>query len=90
MAGTAEGVLMVESEAHELSEAQMLEAVMFGHSHFQPVIQAIIDLAEDCAKEPWELAPEDPQKDKLVERLKELATNDLKAAYTIKEKGLRT
>lgn len=90
VAGTAEGVLMVESEAYELSEAQMLEAVMFGHSHFQPVIKAIIDLAEDCAKEPWELAPEDPQKDKLVERLKELAAKDVGAAYRIKEKGLRT
>ncbi|HUX79969.1 MAG TPA: polyribonucleotide nucleotidyltransferase [Alphaproteobacteria bacterium] len=90
VAGTAEGVLMVESEAHELSEAQMLEAVMFGHHQFQPVINAIIDLAEECAKEPWELASEDPQKDKLVERLKELAEKDLESVYRIKEKGLRT
>ncbi len=89
VAGTAEGVLMVESEAYELSEAQMLEAVMFGHTHFQPVIQAIIELAEECAKDPWKLSPEDPQKDKLIERLKELATNDLKAAYGIKDKSLR-
>jgi polyribonucleotide nucleotidyltransferase len=89
VAGTAEGVLMVESEAHELSEAQMLDAVMFGHSQFQPVINAIIDLAEDCAKEPWELSPEDPQKGKLVERLQELATSDLKSAYSTKEKTLR-
>jgi polyribonucleotide nucleotidyltransferase len=89
VAGTSEGVLMVESEAHELSEAQMLEAVMFGHDHFQPVIQAIIDLAEDCAKDPWELPAEDPQKAKLVERLKELATDELKSAYTVKEKSLR-
>lgn len=89
VAGTNEGVLMVESEAHELSEVQMLEAVMFGHSSFQPVIQAIIELAEECAKEPWELPVEDPQKDKLVERLKELAIDDLKSAYSIKEKSLR-
>jgi len=89
VAGTAEGVLMVESEAHELSEAQMLEAVMFGHSHFQPVIQAIIELAEDCAKDPWELPTEDPQKEKLVERLKELATTDLTKAYGTKDKSLR-
>jgi polyribonucleotide nucleotidyltransferase len=89
VAGTSEGVLMVESEAHELSEAQMLEAVMFGHSAFQPVIQAIIDLAEECAKDPWELPLEDPQKDKLVERLKELATEDLKSAYSLQEKSLR-
>ena len=89
VAGTAEGVLMVESEAHQLSEAQMLEAVMFGHEQFQPVINAIIELAEECAKEPWELPPEDPQKDKLIERLKDLAAQELKEAYTIKEKALR-
>lgn len=89
VAGTSQGVLMVESEAHELSESQMLEAVMFGHNHFQPVIQAIVALAEDCAKEPWELPAEDSQKDKLVERLKELAIDDLKNAYKIKEKSLR-
>lgn len=86
VAGTSEGVLMVESEAHELSEAQMLEAVTFGHTHFQPVIQAIIDLAEECAKEPWELPPEAPQKDKLIERLKELSESDLQAAYCITAK----
>ena len=53
VAGTAEGVLMVESEAKELSEETMLGAVMFGHREFQPVIQAIIEMAERCAKEPW-------------------------------------
>ncbi len=89
VAGTAEGVLMVESEAHELSEAQMLEAVMFGHTHFQPVIQMIIDLAEECAKDPWDLLPEDPQREKLIERLKELATDDLSVAYSVKDKALR-
>src|SRR5579862_2415955 len=55
VAGTAQGVLMVESEAKELSEEVMLGAVTFGHAHFQPVIQAIIGLAEQCAKEPWDL-----------------------------------
>jgi polyribonucleotide nucleotidyltransferase len=55
VAGTAQGVLMVESEAKELSEEVMLGAVTFGHAHFQPVIQAIIALAEQCAKEPWDL-----------------------------------
>ncbi|MBY0501044.1 MAG: polyribonucleotide nucleotidyltransferase [Alphaproteobacteria bacterium] len=89
VAGTEEGILMVESEAHELSETQMLDAVMFGHSHFQPVIQAIIDLAEECAKDPWELASEDPQKEKLIERLKELATSDMKVAYGIRDKTQR-
>lgn len=90
VAGTAEGVLMVESEAQELSEDQMLEAVTFGHEHFQPVIKAVVELAEECAKEPWEIPPEDPQMPKLIERLKELATDDLKAAYQIKEKSSRT
>src|SRR5580658_10259305 len=56
VAGTAEGVLMVESEAQELSEEVMLGAVTFGHKGFQPVIDAIIELAETCAKEPWALA----------------------------------
>ena len=55
VAGTREGVLMVESEANELSEEVMLGAVMFGHRSFQPVIDAIIELAEQCAKEPWDL-----------------------------------
>src|ERR1700723_2204801 len=55
LAGTAEGVLMVESEAHELSEEVMLGALEFGHAQFQPVIQAIIELAEHAAKDPWPL-----------------------------------
>ncbi|CAA7617610.1 polyribonucleotide nucleotidyltransferase [Magnetospirillum sp. SS-4] len=59
VAGTQEGVLMVESEARELSEEIMLGAVTFGHKNFQPVIQAIIELAEQCAKDPWNL-PEAP------------------------------
>ncbi|MDO8607407.1 MAG: polyribonucleotide nucleotidyltransferase [Phaeospirillum sp.] len=59
VAGTVEGVLMVESEARQLSEEVMLGAVTFGHQSFQPVIQAIIELAEMCAKEPWSL-PEAP------------------------------
>jgi len=57
VAGTIEGVLMVESEAKELSEDTMLGAVTFGHESFQPVIRAIIELAEQCAKEPWALVP---------------------------------
>ena len=61
LAGTAEGVLMVESEAHELSEEIMLGAVNFGHQQMQPVIQAIIELAELAAKEPWDLPEQPPQ-----------------------------
>src|SRR5919108_3338416 len=59
VAGTADAVLMVESEAKELNEDVMLGAVMFGHRHFQPVIGAIIDLAEKAAKEPREVAAAD-------------------------------
>src|SRR5204862_5622148 len=55
VAGTQDAVLMVESEAKELTEDVMLGAVMFGHRHFQPVIEAIIKLAEKAAKEPREL-----------------------------------
>ena len=59
VAGTSDGVLMVESEAKELSEEIMLGAVVFGHDAMRPVIAAIIELAEKCAKEPWNL-PEKP------------------------------
>ncbi|HMA48972.1 MAG TPA: polyribonucleotide nucleotidyltransferase, partial [Magnetospirillaceae bacterium] len=60
VAGTQEGVLMVESEAKELSEDIMLGAVTFGHDGFQPVINAIIDLAEQCAKEPFDVPAPSP------------------------------
>ena len=65
VAGTTEGVLMVESEAKELSEEVMLGAVMFGHRSFQPVIDAIIELAEHAAKEPLPLT-EPPEAAKTV------------------------
>ena len=82
VAGTRDGVLMVESEASELSEEVMLGAVMFGHRGFQPVIEAIIDLAEACAKEPREL-PEAPEgSDDLARRVAEKAEADLRQAYT--------
>ena len=57
VAGTTEGVLMVESEAQELPEDIMLQAVMFGQNSYQEVIKAIIQLAETCAKEPWDFDP---------------------------------
>src|SRR3984885_13826671 len=53
VAGTQRSVLMVESEAKELSEEIMLGAVNFGHKEMQPAIDLVIQLAEDCAKEPW-------------------------------------
>ena len=70
VAGTREGVLMVESEAKELSEDVMLGAVMFGHEQFQAVINAVIDLAEKAAKEPWAMPVEAPQRADLEKRLR--------------------
>ncbi|MGH7189903.1 MAG: polyribonucleotide nucleotidyltransferase [Acetobacteraceae bacterium] len=89
VAGTAEGVLMVESEASELSEEQMLEAVMFGHAGFQPVIRAIIELAEHAAKEPWALTEADQAERALGERVAGLARGALEHAYREKVKQTR-
>jgi len=84
VAGTQDAVLMVESEAKELSEDVMLGAVMFGHKGFQPVIDAIIRLAEKAAKEPREHAVEDVSE--LENKLRELVEADLRDAYKIKRK----
>ncbi|WP_233560297.1 polyribonucleotide nucleotidyltransferase [Oleomonas cavernae] len=88
VAGTGDAVLMVESEAKQLSEEIMLGAVMFGHREMQPVIQAIIELAEAAAKEPWAL-PEAPDEAALVAKLKDIAEADLRAAYGVREKQVR-
>ncbi len=87
IAGTAEGVLMVESEAHELSEQEMLAAVVFGHEQMQPVIEAIVQLAEVAAKDPWPLPEEDAAVVSLRARLDELARGQLAEAYreTVKQ-----
>src|SRR5207302_9513952 len=77
-------VLMVESEARELSEEVMLGAVMFGHRHFQPVIEAIIRLAEKAAKEPRELKVADNAA--LEKEMLGLIEQDLRAAYAIPQK----
>jgi len=87
IAGTTDAVMMVESEAKELPETQMLEAVMFGHKHFQAVIQAIIKLAEKAAKEPWDIQLPDAQK--YTAQVKELAEADLRKAFGTKEKQKR-
>jgi polyribonucleotide nucleotidyltransferase len=84
VAGTADAVLMVESEAKELTEEVMLGAVMFGHRHFQPVIQAIIQLAEKAAKEPRELTVIDNAE--LEKEILGLFEKDLRAAYSISKK----
>ncbi|HQT74899.1 MAG TPA: polyribonucleotide nucleotidyltransferase [Acidiphilium sp.] len=89
LAGTEEGVLMVESEAHELSEETMLGAVTFGHAAFQPVIQAIIELAEHAAKDPWPLVEESDEEKALAARVDELAREGLRAAYAEREKTAR-
>src|SRR6201991_503356 len=87
VAGTADAVLMVESEAKELPEEVMLGAVMFGHRHFQPVIQAIIELAEKAAKEPREVKTIDNSE--IEKQMLGLIEKDLRAAYAIAHKGER-
>jgi len=89
LAGTVEGVLMVESEASELSEEIMLGAVTYGHAGFQPVIQAIIELAELAAKEPWALSEESEETKTLKARVDALARDALRAAYTETQKQVR-
>ena len=84
VAGTADAVLMVESEAKELSEDTMLQAVMAGHASFQPVIQAIIRLAEKAAKEPRDLVTID--KSAVEKAVLDVAETDLRAAYAITHK----
>ena len=89
VAGTSEGVLMVESEAHELSEDVMLGAVTFGHESFQPVIQAIIQLAERAAKDPWPLTEPTEEEQALKARVDALARAGLAEAYREPDKGAR-
>jgi len=89
LAGTVEGVLMVESEAAELSEEIMLGAVTFGHAAFQPVINAIIELAEHAAKEPWPLPEISEEEKALTARVDALARDNLRAAYTETQKQAR-
>jgi polyribonucleotide nucleotidyltransferase len=84
VAGTQDAVLMVESEAKELTEEVMLGAVMFGHRHLQPVIEAIIKLAEKAAKEPRELTVSDNAT--LEDEMRGLVEKDLRAAYAIPDK----
>ena len=89
LAGTAEGVLMVESEAQELSEEIMLGAVTFGHAAFQPVIDAIIELAEHAAKEPWPLPEKSAEEVALAARVDALGRAGIAEAYQEKVKQAR-
>jgi polyribonucleotide nucleotidyltransferase len=90
VAGTGEGVLMVESEAKELPEDVMLGAVMFGHKHFQPVIQAIIELAEVAAKEPWQPPAKSEKYENIKAQLKAGWWDDIASAYAEVSKQARS
>tara|TARA_B100000530_G_scaffold306616_2_gene230747 strand:- start:1221 stop:3440 length:2220 start_codon:yes stop_codon:yes gene_type:complete len=87
VAGTREGVLMVESEANELSEEIMLGAVMFGHEAYQDVINAIIELAEQAAKEPRPIEDTPQEVIDLAQKVQELGEAGLREAYkeTVKQ-----
>ncbi len=89
VAGTAQAVLMVESEAKELSEDVMLGAVVFGHTQMQAVIEAINDMVEEAGKPLWDWAA--PARDEaLVAHINAAVEADLRAAYGIKQKGTRS
>ncbi|MEE9300011.1 MAG: polyribonucleotide nucleotidyltransferase [Alphaproteobacteria bacterium] len=89
VAGTADGVLMVESEAEELAEEVMLGAVTRGHESMRPVIEAIIELAEMAAQEPWEIPPPPESLPEIETRVGELADAGFREAYRIKAKQER-
>ncbi len=88
VAGTKDAVMMVESEAYELSEAEMLGAVKFGHEQIQPVIDLIIALAEDSAKEPFDFTP--PDYADLYAKVKSLGETQMRAAFALRDKQERT
>jgi len=87
LAGTADAVMMVESQAKELTEEVMLGAVVAGHEAMQPVIDAIIELAEKCAKEPFDFEPVDNSAS--VAAIQKIVGADLSKAYKIRAKGER-
>ena len=87
VAGTKDAVMMVESEAYELSEAEMLGAVKFGHEAMQPVIDLIIDLAEAAAKEPFDFQP--PDYAALYAKVKKAGEKPMRAAFAITDKQER-
>ncbi len=89
VAGTQQAVLMVESEAQELSEEVMLGAVMFGHQQMQVVILAIIEMADAVGADDWDWAPA-TKDDALIARIAEMAEIDLQAAYSVRQKQART
>jgi len=88
VAGTKDAVMMVESEAYELTEAEMLGAVNFAHQQIQPVIDLIIELAEECAKEPFNFQA--PDYSDLYAAVKAAGEDSIRAAYAITDKQART
>ncbi|HEV8645336.1 MAG TPA: polyribonucleotide nucleotidyltransferase [Burkholderiales bacterium] len=89
VAGTKQAVLMVESEAMELSEDVMLGAVVFGHQQMQAVIDTINELADEAGKPLWDWAP--PQKDSsIAERIAQIAEAELREAYGLRQKQARS
>ncbi|WP_424928637.1 polyribonucleotide nucleotidyltransferase [Amaricoccus tamworthensis] len=88
VAGTKDAVMMVESEAYELSEAEMLGAVKFGHEQMQPVIDMIIDMAEEAAKEPFDFQA--PDYSAIYERIKSVGEDAMRSAFAITDKQERT
>lgn len=88
VAGTKDAVMMVESEAYELTEEEMLGAVVFGHEQMQPVIDLIIDFAEETAKEPFDFSP--PDYSDLYAKVKKAGEKQMRAAFAIKDKQERT
>ena len=87
VAGTQDAVMMVESEAYELSEKEMLGAVKFGHEQMQKVIELIIGLAEKTAKEPYNFVP--LNNDDLINKIKSLGEKDIIKAFSIPDKQER-
>lgn len=87
VAGTKDAVMMVESEAYELTEEEMLGAVKFGHDAIQPVIDLIIDLAEAAAKEPFDF--QSPDYSALSAKVRSLGEADMRAAYATQDKSQR-
>ena len=87
VAGTKDAVMMVESEAYELSEDEMLSAVTFAHEQIQPVIDLIIEVAEDCAKEPFNF--EAPDFTKLLKNVKKIGEKKMRSAFSITDKQER-
>jgi polyribonucleotide nucleotidyltransferase len=89
VAGTEQAVLMVESEANQLSEGIMLGAVMYGHEQMQAAIAAINELADEAAKDDWDWEPKDHDA-ALVDKIRALAESDINEAYRMKSKSLRS